>query len=462
MIKKILPFLVIIPVLLLGGFGCKGLSATQQQATQPVTLEYWTVYDDVDALQTSIDKFKAERPYLTINLRQLRPDEIYQRLVETLAEDKGPDIISVQNKYMHAYQTKLAVMPASIQDTTVTVTKNAIGGTDTTINTSNVVLPTITQIDREYVQAVKGDAVIGGKIYGLPLSFDTMALYYNKDLLDKAGVAEPPKTWDDFRKAVLKMTKIDKKTDTVLQSGAALGTATNIPGFDDLLYILFKQSNVGFVDQNGYAVFNVSSVNEGSSLAMSVMNFYTDFANPTRDVYSWNEDKGNALDSFINGSLAFYFGYNFNYATIKARAPQLNFDVLPMLQLNPDQPVNAANYWLQTVTEKSKHQNEAWDLVNYLTHSKAVKDYLDTTARPSALRTYISGQLDNPVLFPFVSQALVANSWYKGRNYDGAVKSLGDMTHQWLAPIPGNKDPLGWQQEILNRAASQMNQTFAQ
>ncbi|MFA5061579.1 MAG: extracellular solute-binding protein [Patescibacteria group bacterium] len=462
MIKKILPFLVIIPVLLLGGFGCKGLSTAQQQATQPVTLEYWTVYDDVDALQANIDKFKAERPYLTINLRQLRPDEIYQRLVETLAEDKGPDIISVQNKYMHVYQTKLAAMPASVQDTTVTVTKNAIGGTDTTINTANVVLPNITQIDREYVQAVKSDVVIGGKIYGLPLSFDTMALYYNKDLLDKAGVAEPPKTWDDFRKAVLKITKIDKKTDTVLQSGAALGTAANIPGFDDLLYILFKQSNVSFVDQNGYAVFNASSVNEGSSPAMSVMNFYTDFANPTRDVYSWNEDKGSALDSFINGSLAFYFGYNFNYATIKARAPQLNFDVLPMLQLNPDQPVNAASYWLQTVTGKSKHQNEAWDLVNYLTHSKAVKDYLDTTARPSALRTYISGQLDNPVLFPFASQALVANSWYKGRNYDGAVKSLGDMTHQWLAPIPSSKDPLGWQQEILNRAASQMNQTFAQ
>jgi len=76
----------------LAGLGCKGLSQQQVAATQPVTLEFWTVFDDVDALQAQIDKYKADRPYLTINLKQLRTDEIYSRLLEALAEDKGPDL----------------------------------------------------------------------------------------------------------------------------------------------------------------------------------------------------------------------------------------------------------------------------------------------------------------------------------------------------------------------------------
>jgi len=64
-----------------------------------------------------------------------------------------------------------------------------------------------------------------------------MALFYNKDLLDQAGVPEPPKNWEDFQKAVKKLTKFDKKSGKILQSGTSLGTGNNIAGFEDLLYI---------------------------------------------------------------------------------------------------------------------------------------------------------------------------------------------------------------------------------
>lgn len=457
MIKKLLPILAVVIALPLAGLGCKGLSKQEVASTKPVTLEYWTVFDDVDALQTQINKFKASRPYITINLKQLRADELYPRLLEALAEDHGPDIISVRNKWMRFYQPKLSAMPDSVSDTTVLVEKKTVG-TQTTVNTVKVNLPTPTQVDREYVQAVKNDVVINNKVYGLPLSLDNMALYYNEDLLDKAGVAEPPKTWEEFRDAVKKLTRFDKKTGTILQSGASLGTGNNIPGFEDLLYILFKQSNISFVNKTGFATFNAPVPNQANP-SMSVMNFYTDFANPTRDTYTWNEDMGNALDKFVNGSVAFFFGYSYHYPVIKARAPQLNVAILPMLQLNPEQPVNVANYWVQSVLDKSKNKNEAWSLLNFLAHSKATKEYLDESGRPSALRTYIAPQLDNNELFPFVSQALVSESWYKGKDYDTTVKAMGDMVHEWLLPAPQEGQELQYKQEVLNRAAAKFNQT---
>jgi len=463
MFKKILPVILIVLLLPLAGFGCKGISAEQAAATKPVTLEFWTVYDDVDALQALIDKYKADRPYLTVNLKQLRSDEFDSRLVNALAEDQGPDIISIQNKAVPYYQTKLASMPASVKDTTVSVTKNAIGGTDTAVNINTQVLPAPLDVNREYVQAVGKDVILDGKVYGLPLSLDNLALYYNKDLLDKAGIPEVPQTWQDFQAAVKKLTKFDKATGKIIQSGAALGTGNNIPGFDDLLYVLFRQSGLSFVSTNGYTAFNIvpsSGVGANGTPAMSVMDFFTDFSNPLRDTYTWNESMGNALDEFVNGELAFYFGYSFDYPTIKARAPQLNFEILPMLQLNPEQPVNVANYWVQAVTLKSKHQNEAWSLINYLAHSKATKDYLDQADRPSALRTYIGGQMDKPELAPFASQVLISESWYKGKNYTVASQALADMLHQWLLTPPDANRINEWRQSILDRAAARVNQTL--
>lgn len=456
--KKRIIFLFSVAALLVAtGFGCQGLSKQQQAATKPVTLEYWTVFDDVDALQKQIDAYKVGRPYLIINLKQLTAAELYPRLLEALASDHGPDIISVRNRWLRFYQPKLAAMPSAVPDTTVLVEKTTLG-TKTTVSTVSVNLPTSVQIDREYVQAVKNDVIMDGKIYGLPLSLENMALFYNKDLLDKAGVAEPPKNWEDFQAAVKKLTKFDKKTGKILQAGAAMGTGNNIPGFEDLLYILFKQSNIAFVNKTGLATFNAGAVNQANP-AMSVMNFYTDFANPARDTYTWNEDMGNALDQFVNGSLAFFFGYSYHYPVIKARAPQLNVAILPMLQLNPEQPVNVANYWVQSVLDKSKNKNEAWGFLNFLAHSKATKDYLDQSGRPSAMRTYIASQLDNTELFPFVSQVLVSDSWYKGKDYDTTVKALGSMVHEWLLPAPQLGQELQWEQEVLNRAAAKFNQT---
>ncbi len=451
---KLIIIFSLIAFLTTAGFGCKGLSQTQVQATKPVTLEYWTVFDDVDVLQKEINAYKAARPYITVNLRQLRADELYPRLIEALAEDKGPDIISVQNRRIGEFASKLVPMPPSVNDTLVTVEKTTLG-TNTTVNTQVRPMVSLSQLDREYVKAVRDDVTRSGQIYGLPLSMDMMAIYYNKDLLDRSGVPEPPKTWEEFQAASKKITKFDKKTGKIIQSGAALGTGNNIPGSDDLLYLLFRQSGVGFVARDGQAVFNLSSQSSGQ-----IMDFYTDFANPSRDTYSWSAEQGDALESFLNGKVGFFFGYSYNLPTVKARASQFDFRLMPLFQLSQDTPVNVASYWIQSVLAKSKNQNEAWGLIDYLTHSKATKDYLDQTGRPTALRAYIVDQKAKPDLEPFVDQILIAENWYKGRDYAGAYRAVEDMLTQWLQPSPDPDKADEWHQTILNQAAEKINQTL--
>lgn len=450
---KLIVIFIVLVALTTTGFGCKGLSQTQVQATQPVSLEYWTVFDDVDALQKEITAYRASRPYITVNLRQLRADELYPRLVEALSEDRGPDIISIQNRRLGEFISKLAPMPASSNDTLVTVEKTTLG-TNTVVTSQTRPLVNLTQLDHEYVKAVREDVVRGGQIFGLPLSMDMMAVFYNKDLLDRAGIPETPKTWEEFQAAAKKITKYDKKTGKIIQSGTALGTGNNIPGSDDLLYLLFRQSNIGFVARDGQAVFNLS----GQST--QIMDFYTDFANPARDTYSWSPEQGDALEAFLNGKVGFFFGYSYHLPTVRTRASQFDFRLMPLFQLSQDAPVNVASYWIQSVLAKSKHQNEAWGLIDFLTHSKATKDYLDATGRPTALRAYIVDQKSKPDLAPFVDQILIAENWYRGRDYTAATRAVQDMLAEWLQPAPDPDKADKWHEDILNRAAEKINQTL--
>lgn len=459
--RNIVTVCLISGFLVLSGFGCKGLSTTEKASLQPISLEYWTVYDDVDTIRGLIASYKILHPQIYVNVRQLRVEEFYQRLVEALAEDKGPDIISINNRSLRTYLSKISPMPASVSDTTAYLQKSQLGD-KTVVTTASIPLVTTLQLEKEYVPAVKQDVNIGGSIYGLPISLDTMAIYYNKDLLDRAGVPEPPTTWDEFQSAVKKITKYNKTTDSIVQSGAALGTGNNIPGVDDILMMLFRQSNVQFTSKTtGRASFNSAPQTiKDSTTAMNVMDFYTDFANPDRDTYTWSNKSPNALDAFVNGSVAFFFGYSYHLPVIKSRAPQLNYGVLPMLQLNPDKPINVASYWVQSVTSKSKHQNEAWGLINYLTHSKATKTYLDRTGRPTALRTYITAQQGQLELQPFVAQLLIAENWYRGQNYDIALTAIKDMVSEWLIPASDPTKILEYKQSILNRAAKRIDQSL--
>ncbi|WP_246474614.1 extracellular solute-binding protein [Streptosporangium becharense] len=48
---------------------------------------------------------------------------------------------------------------------------------------------------------------VEGTAYGIPFLSTARALFYNKDLFGKAGIAEPPKTWDELKAAAEKLKK---------------------------------------------------------------------------------------------------------------------------------------------------------------------------------------------------------------------------------------------------------------
>ncbi|KPI06819.1 extracellular solute-binding protein family 1 [Actinobacteria bacterium OK074] len=93
----------------------------------------------------------------------------------------------------------------------------------------------------QYATAAKG-AVTGAsdnKVYGVPDNTDTRGIWYNKQLLKKAGISVPwqPKTWADVLAAARKVkAKLSGVTPLNLYTGTAGGEASSMQGFEMLLY----------------------------------------------------------------------------------------------------------------------------------------------------------------------------------------------------------------------------------
>jgi len=193
--------------------------------------------------------------------------------------------------------------------------------------------------------------------------------------------------------------------------------------------------------------------------SVQAVEFYTDFANPIKESYSWNEELPNALDMFVSGNLAIMFGYSYNLETIKTRAPKLNFSVTNFPQIydstsNTSTNINFANYWIETVSSKSKYINEAWDFVQFMTvNENQVKKYLESADKPAALKTLVSNQDISDEMSVFSSQVLTAKSWYKGKDPEAAEKAIIDM----IVTIVNN--PAIEIDKLLNTTASRVQQT---
>lgn len=410
------------------GFGCSFLSEETKQALEPVTLEYWRVWDDRSDFSAIISAYQQLHPNVRINYRKFRYEEYEDALLEAFAADKGPDIFSIHNSWMLKYKDFIQPMPQ-----TITLPYRTIEGTirpEEVIKLRTNPTMSLRELKNQFVETVYDEVVFSTEvsndpnvppqdlIYGLPLSLDTMALYYNRDLLNNAGIVNPPTDWTSFQEDIVKITKLDEDGNLLL-SGAAIGTGENISRSADLISLLMMQNRAQMTDDGGNIVFNqIPAELSGRTISPGeeALRFYTDFASPVKEVYTWNNDQPDSIEAFAAGETAFMFGYAYHKEQIDTLAPRLNYSIAPMPQIEGNPPVNYANYWIETVSNKTADINEAWDFIMFATAEEQVDSYLNNTEKPTALRNLIEEQTLDDNLLPFASQILTARTWYKGED----------------------------------------------
>ncbi|MFA7245056.1 MAG: extracellular solute-binding protein [Candidatus Magasanikbacteria bacterium] len=458
MFKKIFTLSLLSIFLLVSGFGCKNLSQEELVSLKGVKLTYWTVYNDVDMLRSLANEYTARYPHVSINIKQVKYDEFDNLFTNALADDVGPDIVSQHVRWLRKNQSRLLTAPAATKMSRMIIVNDF--SQEKQIVTDNNALPNLNYVKNNYVKTVYDDVVFEKSIYGLPVSMDTLAIYYNQDLLDRAGIPEAPKDWNEFISDVKKLTLFNSVGD-IVQSGAALGTANNINAASDIIALFIMQSGLKVTSGSNVTFANgVERASDRSAAIFSALDFYTDFARPTKETYSWNEKKADALDEFVRGKVGFYFGYSYDYNTIKKRAPQMNLRIMPILQLNNTSPSNVANYWVESVVQKTKNPNEAWDFVRFVTSPENVAKYNAKVFSPSPIRAQITTQQQDENLAPFATQALFAENWYRGKDIDVVNKTFQNMITEILKPANTESDLFKKDKQIIINSAARIQQTM--
>ena len=448
---KIFSIFLILTVILTGCSLMPG-SGSDSKKIKPITLQFWGVFDSSDGYKDIIAAYETARPNIKVEYKKLTWGEYQNSLLNAWAEDRGPDIFLIKNNWVGKYKSKILPLPNKLEVPVVTTSGSF--SKKTIIENKKINSLTSESLKKNFVDIVYNDAVVDNQIYGLPLSVDTLALFYNRSILDASGVVEAPTTWQELIDAVPKITRQDSEGN-IVRSAIALGGSENILNSDNILALLMMQNGTQMTDRQGSVSFDIVA-NYDSTIypGEKALQFYADFALPMKKVYTWNKDFPEAQDAFLQGKVAMMFGFAYQIPYLRAQGPALNFTVAPMLHINQDgtdavlgQGVNLANYWLLTTAKKTQHINEAWDFIlfaatNGFKNDKGVTEfqaekYLKATSKPPALRALINKYQEDPLLEPFMSQILTAKNWYHGNNPEHMALIFNQMIDDLLS---GNKN----------------------
>ena len=396
-------------------FGREGGGGLGGDSGEQIELSFWGVENESAILKLT-ELYASANPGVRISYQQFDENNYEKSLLNALASGQGPDIFMLHNSWLPKHYDKIAPI------------KDQLSLTDF----SNNLFPGV----------VTQDFVKDNTIYALPLYLDTLAFIYNKDYFDAKAVALPPKTWESFQNSIPRLKENDFSGKIAKAAGAIGGSEKSVDKASDLLSLIMLQS--GAAMENEYGKIDFANANN-----LNAFNFYLQFANPTNQYYTWNDNLRPSLDNFANETVGAIFNYSSAIPKIKTKNPFINIAISPMLQFSgADQLPNYADYFGLTVSNQSKNSAWAWHFIqSATTQEQFAEEYLRASGRPPALRNLIQKYLNDSNIGVFAKQAMTAESWKQPDNnevkkiFSNAIESVlnGKLSPQKALEEAGNR-----------------------
>jgi multiple sugar transport system substrate-binding protein len=151
------------------GEGVGGFSGGEYDG-EALTLAYWNGFTGGDgpAMQALVKDFQAANEKITIKNNTVEWADFYQQLPSATQAGKGPDV-----GVMHLDQ--LATNAARSNIVPLDDLAESLGLEES-----------------DFAPSVWEPGIYDGKRYGIPLDVHSLAMYFNQEHFDKAGITEPP------------------------------------------------------------------------------------------------------------------------------------------------------------------------------------------------------------------------------------------------------------------------------
>lgn len=185
--------------------------------------------------------------------------------------------------------------------------------------------------------------MLNGKYYGIPLGSNDLALYYNKDMFNAAGL-KPPTTFNELKNTAKKLTQ-----------GNTYGLAISTPSTN---YETTTFQFIPFLLSTG-ANFNKIGSEEG----ISSIQLLTDILNNgsmSKGIINWEQD--DLAKQFIENKVSMIIDGPWIINMLKKDAPNLNWGIVKIPREKKYASVLGGENW---AILKGKNEDAAWEFIKF-------------------------------------------------------------------------------------------------
>ncbi len=363
--KKI--FRIILFIIIISLFACKSVQE------ENVTIKFWAMGSEAEQISKILPEFEKKYPNIKVKVQQIPWTAAQEKLITAFASDNTPDICQLGNTWIPQF--------ASL---------NAI------IDLSDFIARSSTVKAENFFSGIWETNIIDNRVFGIPWYVDTRLMFYRKDVFDRAGFKNPPKNWDELYSLCKKIKELNKGKEKYpifiptnewnsfiifgLQAGAKLLKEKDTRG---------NFSSKEFKEAFDYLIrFHKEKLTPFGM--MQVTNVYQAMAEEYISIYisgPWNIPE---FKKWMTGDLADKW----------ATAPMPGYrNEYPGLSLAGGSSL--------VIFKDSKHKNEVWKLIEFLSEPKIqLKVYRVTNNLPSVIEAWNDSSLANDIYMKAFYQQL--------------------------------------------------------
>jgi multiple sugar transport system substrate-binding protein len=348
-----------------------------------ITIEYWQYHfpTKVELIDELIAEFEAEHPGIKVNHSTFPYDQYQQQVATMVPAGRGPDVINIFYGWTAEYVKQGFLQP---------LRQEAFPHDE---------------IESEFFSLVES-VKIDGEYWVLPTAVRSLALIYNTELFEEAGLDpdSPPTTWDELVDYALKTT-IRDSNGRLQQSGLAWEPgAQGHHWFRDAL--LYQAGGRSLSDDRRTILWNETDA--GLEAWKYYLSFPLELKTSERDFYSTD------VNAFTTGHAAMNIDGSFRLGTLQRDFPDLPYRVAPLPAYKHESTY--ASFWANGITRRVEGEKleAAEKFLQFLLREDVMERWLDHVGElPARESVALQDQyVNDPNYGPFIEQLSIANAHF--------------------------------------------------
>lgn len=298
----------------------------------------------------------------------------------------------------------------------------------------------------KFLPATVDSAKYFNKLYAVPYTSDGALFYYRKDLLKKAGISGPPKTWSEMKSDCAKIKKLPEGKNITCYGGQFQKYEGMVVNFAETV----NGAGGSIVSKDGKKV-TVDSPEAKKGLDFLADGFKSGMM--SKGEFTWKEEESRR--AFQQGKVAFLRNWPYVHEKFAAKdgSSKVNgkFDVSPIPGADGTGVSSLGGHNLG-INKYGKNKGTALGFIKFMTSDKEEKKRLDNTSlAPTVKSIYSDKKLQKK--YPYLPVLLKSIEHAKPRpkvvEYGDASKAIQDAVYPALQGKKSSKEALSEAQKNL-------------